>query len=77
MVTTLLSLTATPSHFYSRWLRVRPRELVYFKEDDLENPLNIIPLGAGLATITKKGNDMFVVHSNKKDTTFRVPAPQG
>lgn len=29
----------------SRWLQVRTGELKYFKEEDLDNAINIIPLG--------------------------------
>ena len=74
---TIMTIIIIIYYFYSRWLIVRPRELAYFKEDDLENPLNIIPLGVGIASVTKKNNDIFVIHTNKKAITFRVPAPQG
>lgn len=61
----------------SRWLRVRAGELMYYKEDDLDNALNIIPLGHGLATVSKKGTDSLIVATSKKTYHFRVPAPEG
>ena len=61
----------------SRWLQVKEGELAYFKEEDMENALNIIPLGAGVASVTKKGSDGFLVHTNLKTLSFRVPHAAG
>lgn len=61
----------------SRWLQVREGELSYYKEDDMGNALNIIPLGPGLASVTKKGPDMFLVHTNLKTLSFRIPTSAG
>lgn len=58
-------------------MRVRQGELAYFREDDLANALNILTLATGVSSVTKKGSDMFVVHTNKKSFTFRVPPPLG
>eukprot|EP00051_Salpingoeca_urceolata_P007194 m.95448 g.95448 ORF g.95448 m.95448 type:complete len:1713 (-) comp15154_c1_seq2:26-5164(-) len=61
----------------SRWLRVRAGELSYYKEEDLENPINIIQLGNGVTTVSKKGSDLLLIHTNRKTVTLRVPAPEG
>ena len=61
----------------SRWLQVREGELSYYKEEDMDNALNIIPLGPGLASVTKKGTDMFLVHTNLKTLSFRIPTSAG
>eukprot|EP00047_Mylnosiga_fluctuans_P024651 m.166145 g.166145 ORF g.166145 m.166145 type:complete len:1343 (+) comp9898_c0_seq4:65-4093(+) len=61
----------------SRFMRVRQGELAYYREDDLSNALNILALAQGVSSVTRKGLDMFVVHTNKKNFTFRVPPPAG
>jgi hypothetical protein len=58
-------------------LQVREGELSYYKEEDLDNALNIIPLGPGLASVTKKGTDTFLVHTNLKTLSFRIPTSAG
>lgn len=58
-------------------MRVRQGELSYFREDDLANALNILTLASGVSSVTKRGLDQFVVHTNKKSFTFRVPPPFG
>ena len=57
----------------SRWLRVKQGELLYYKEDDLVNALNIIPLTTSTVTLSKKGTDGFTVHTQKKQFHFRIP----
>ena len=56
-------------------IQVREGELAYFKEDDRENALNIIPLGIGVSAISKKAHDTFTVTSSKKTHTFRIISP--
>jgi hypothetical protein len=43
---------------------VRPGEIAYFKEDDLNNALNIITLGPGSSVVAKE-DDTFVVTASK------------
>eukprot|EP00911_Craspedida_sp_UC1_P003024 UC1_evm6s2203 len=61
----------------SRWLVLRPGELAYYKEEDRDNALNILPIGTGQCSVTKKGSDSFAVATGKKSYVFRVPAPSG
>lgn len=61
----------------SRWLQLRQGELAYFKEEDLNNALNILPLGGGQTSISKKGTDGFVIATGKKSYAFKIPAPAG
>jgi hypothetical protein len=58
---------------HSRWLRIKQGELLYFKEEDLVNPLNIIPLTSNTVSFVKKGTDGFTVVTAKKQFHFRVP----
>eukprot|EP00040_Diaphanoeca_grandis_P033013 m.201182 g.201182 ORF g.201182 m.201182 type:complete len:1357 (+) comp32792_c0_seq1:68-4138(+) len=64
-------------NWQTRWLRVYDGVLMYYKEDDLVTALNVVPLGLGGASVTKKGNDGFKVVTDKNTFSFRIPLPIG
>ena len=56
----------------ARVVKVRQGELAYFKEDDLNNALNIIALAS--CKVEVKGNDaLMIIHGSKKVYSFRIP----
>ena len=57
----------------SRLLRIHEGELSYFKSDDTVNALNIIGLGNGNTRVEAKGNDAFVIFTESKSYSFRLP----
>ena len=57
----------------NRLLKINEGELSYYKSDDTVNALNIISLGNGKARVETKGTDAFVVYTDKKSYSFRLP----
>ncbi|KJE97247.1 hypothetical protein CAOG_007686 [Capsaspora owczarzaki ATCC 30864] len=54
-----------------RWLKISEGEVAYFKMDDRENALNIVPLDLRSVTFSRLPNG-FVIHTSKKQFSFRV-----
>lgn len=47
---------------------------IHFARPCADNAANIIPLGAGISSVQKKGTDTFVVNTTDKAYQFRVPS---
>lgn len=61
-------------NWQTRWLRVYAGELSYYNEGDLDNPINIVSIGRGVASVSKTGPDGITIQTKQQKFSFRIPA---